>query len=117
MNYQVWIKGQVHRVSPAPCFKGTKRQALAMLREIEWEEPRWKERLVVARTMSDNLMDGLFKQMNRCRELVKHYEEIGPVGAFGKAMILRDIERAELSIRSGDIAQMVSAYKALEGCK
>ncbi len=49
MNYQVWIKGKVHRVSPAPCFKGTKRQALAMLREIEREEPRLVGRLEVAK--------------------------------------------------------------------
>ena len=67
--------------------------------------------------MSENLMDGLFREMNRCRELIKHYEEIGPVGLFGKTMIQRDIERAELAIRGGDITEMIAAYKALEGCQ
>lgn len=66
--------------------------------------------------MSENLMDGLFRQMNRCRELVKEYEKIGPVGVFGKTMIQRDIEAAEKAIASGDIVQMIDAYKALEGC-
>jgi len=67
--------------------------------------------------MTENLMDGLLRQMNRCRELIKHYEEIGPVGNFGKAMIERDIKTAEIAIRSGDLVEMVTAYKALEGCK
>lgn len=29
-----------------------------------------------------NLVDGLIAQMNRNRELIKLYEEAGPVGAF-----------------------------------
>ena len=36
-------------VSPAPDFRGTKRQALAMLREIEQEETRLRNKLEVAR--------------------------------------------------------------------
>lgn len=67
--------------------------------------------------MSENLMDGLFEEMNRCRELAKVYESIGPAGAFGRAMILQDISRAEKAIASGDVVQMVEAYKALESCE
>ena len=62
-------------------------------------------------------MEGLFSQMNRCRELLKHYEEIGPVGKFGHAMISQDIKRAEEAIQSGDVVKMAEAYKALEGCE
>jgi len=47
MTYQLWIKGKVHYVSPAPCFSGTKRQALAMLREIEREELRLFKKLTI----------------------------------------------------------------------
>lgn len=66
--------------------------------------------------MSENLIDGLFRQMNRCRELVKTYEEIGAAGMFGKTMIEQAIKNAEAAIRSGDVVEMVIAYKALEGC-
>jgi hypothetical protein len=67
--------------------------------------------------MSENLMEGLLNQMNRCRELVKLYESIGPTGVFGKAMIEQDIKQAEKAIGGGDVVEMVAAYKALEGCQ
>ncbi len=64
-----------------------------------------------------NLIEGLQAQMNRCRELIKQYESIGPAGAFGKMMIQADIKRGESAIASGDIGEMVKACKSLEGCK
>lgn len=67
--------------------------------------------------MSENLMDGLLRQMNRCRELIAQYEMIGPSGAFGKAVIKARITAAEKAISSNDVAEMVSAYKGLEGCE
>lgn len=67
--------------------------------------------------MSENILDGLFRQMNRCRELVEIYGNIGPAGAFGRAMIQQDITNAEKAIASGDVVAMIAAYKALEGCE
>jgi hypothetical protein len=64
-----------------------------------------------------NIIEGIQTQCDRCRELVTQYEQIGPVGAFGKLMIERDITEGEAAIASGDVVRMVQAYKALEGCK
>jgi hypothetical protein len=64
-----------------------------------------------------NLIEGIQKQCERCRELVKDYESIGPAGRFGKFMIEKDIQEGEASIASGDTIRMIAAYKALEGCK
>ena len=43
-----------------------------------------------------NLMDGLFTEMNRAREIKKMYDEI-PQGKFGSIMIQQSIDRAEKS--------------------
>lgn len=63
------------------------------------------------------LMDGLFDEMNRCRELLKEYESIGAPGMFGAVMIKRDIDFAELSIRENDVIKMLQAYEALKQCQ
>ena len=67
--------------------------------------------------MSKNLVEGMIEQMNRCRELVKQYEEIGPAGAFAKLAIEQDIKNAEAALGSGDVVEIIVAYKALEGCE
>lgn len=67
--------------------------------------------------MAENLMDGLFNEMNRCREVLKHYEEIGPVGMFGATMIKADIDNAERAIRQNDVVKMLAAYQALKEVK
>jgi len=67
--------------------------------------------------MAENLMDGLFRQMNRCRELIAVYGQIGPAGAFARAAIQHDITNAEKAIAGGDVTKMVAAYKALESCE
>lgn len=63
-----------------------------------------------------NLMDGLFDEMNRCRELLKEYEKI-PEGAFGAAMIRREIQRAEQSIKDSDVVSMLVVYQSLKEIK
>jgi hypothetical protein len=65
---------------------------------------------------SENLMDGLFKEMNRCRELKKLYDEI-PQGKFGSVMIQQDINFAEQAIKENDVIKMLQAYNTLKGCK
>ena len=65
---------------------------------------------------TENLMDGLFKEMNRCRELLEAYKEIGPVGQFGYTMIKRDIDFAESAIKENDVVKMLKAYQNLKEC-
>ena len=52
--------------------------------------------------------------MNRCREVLKQYEQITE-GAFGAMMIRQDIKNAEAAMASGDVVEMLAAYNALEG--
>ncbi len=61
-----------------------------------------------------NLIEGLHDEMNRCRELIKQYEAIGPAGAFGKAVIQQTIKRAETAIAQGDTIEMLRVYDALK---
>lgn len=61
-----------------------------------------------------NLMEGLFEEMNRCRELHKEYKHICLPGAFGAAMIARAIELGEESIKENDVVKMIEAYSQLK---
>ena len=61
-----------------------------------------------------NLIEGIQSQMNRCREVLKIYEQV-PQGGFGTMMIKQSIAAAEKSIASGDVIEMLKCYKALEG--
>ena len=63
--------------------------------------------------MTENLMDGLIKEMNRAREVLKMYEEI-PQGAFGAVFIRQSITEAEKAISSGDVVAMLAAYHDLK---
>lgn len=65
----------------------------------------------------ENLMDGLFYEMNRCRDLLNEYKAIGPVGLFGHAMIAADLRAAENAIRENDVVKMLQAYNALKECQ
>lgn len=60
-----------------------------------------------------NLMSGLLAEMNRAREIKKMYDEI-PEGVFGAAMIAQSIKRAEQSIASGDVVEMLVCYSELK---
>jgi len=65
--------------------------------------------------MEQNLMDGLLSEMNRVRELITEYESL-PKGAgmFGSTMMKLNIKMAELSIGSGDVADMMLQYQKLK---
>lgn len=63
---------------------------------------------------SKNLMDGMFEEMTRCREVLTHYEAIGPAGLFGATMIKRSIALAEQSIKENDVIKMLIAYNDLK---
>lgn len=56
-------------------------------------------------------------ELHRVKELLKQYEEIGPVGAFGAAMIREAIATAEHAWESGDVVKIVQAFAVLRGCE
>ena len=60
-----------------------------------------------------NLLEGLHKELDRAKELLKLYQEI-PGGAFGASMISLRIEQAERSLKGNSIEDMAVAYNALE---
>ena len=63
-----------------------------------------------------NLMDGLFEEMNRVRELIKEYEHpmMNGAGFFGAALMKVSIQKAERSIKENDVVEMLCAYKQLK---
>ena len=64
---------------------------------------------------SKNLMSGLLKEMNRCRELKAEYDMI-PTGFFGSAIIQTSIKSAEKAIEENDVVKMLVAYDDLKKC-
>jgi hypothetical protein len=61
-----------------------------------------------------NLMEGLLQELNRNKELLSEYKEIGPAGAFGAIFIDQDIKFAEYSIIENDVIKMLQAYEKLK---
>jgi hypothetical protein len=53
----------------------------------------------------------------RCRELLSVYRDLGPVGAFGATMIDQVLKQADEAAISGDVVQMIYAYKAMKDCE
>lgn len=66
--------------------------------------------------MAENLMDGLFSEMNRVREIIKEYEHPALKGAGMLAATLMKIaiQNAEIAIRQGDTIAMLQCYTALK---
>ncbi len=64
-----------------------------------------------------NLIEGILQECNRVRELLPHYEELGPGGVFGLTVLKADIQEGEAVIASGDVVRMVAALKALKECE
>lgn len=65
----------------------------------------------------ETLGDALPREINRCRELVKMYEEIGNPGIFAKTMIQADIDKAERAMAEGDLPAMIAVYQSLKEWK
>ena len=65
--------------------------------------------------MSENLMDGLFSEMNRVREIVKEYDELPKnAGALASGFMRLDIQNAENSIKENDVIKMLQCYSKLK---
>jgi hypothetical protein len=63
-----------------------------------------------------NLIEAIQSECNRVRGAIPHYEELGPVGAFGAAALRAAVKEGEDSIASGDVTRMVSALQGLRDC-
>jgi hypothetical protein len=64
-----------------------------------------------------NLVQGIQEQIERNQEILKLYEAIGPAGAFGALMIRNAIQKGKDALGSGDVVEMLAAYKDLERTK
>jgi len=62
----------------------------------------------------NTLGNALPREMARVREVLKHYYEIGPSGAFGAMMIEAELKAADEAVMSGDVVAMIRAYRALK---
>jgi len=62
----------------------------------------------------ENLAQGLIRELNRNRELLQEYKEIGPAGAFGAKMIEGDIAAGEKAQGDGDVVAMVRVFETLK---
>jgi hypothetical protein len=63
------------------------------------------------------LADALPQEMARVREILGHYREIGPAGAFGAFFIEADLREADQAVMSGDVVRMLRALEKLRGIK
>lgn len=59
-------------------------------------------------------MEGLLAELNRNRELLAMYKEIGPAGVFGATMIQVDITNGETAIAENDVVAMLRCYNDLK---
>ncbi len=66
--------------------------------------------------MPENLIQGTIRELNRARELLAAYAQI-PTGSFGEAQVRQAIIRAEAAMGSGDVVELVRAYKLLTELK
>jgi argininosuccinate lyase len=63
----------------------------------------------------ENLIEGLQRQMNRVREIIKEYDSLpGGAGAFASSMMKLSIKNAEKQIANGDTIEMMKAYTDLD---
>jgi hypothetical protein len=76
-----------------------------------------KTKIMYAETHEpQNLMDGLFSEMNRVREIIKEYEnpELNGAGKIAATLMKIAIVNAENSIKENDVIKMLSAYAELK---
>lgn len=64
-----------------------------------------------------NLIEGIQQECHRVRELIPHYDALGPVGTFGGLVLRESIREGEAAIASGDVTRMVEALKDLKECE
>ena len=62
----------------------------------------------------ESLADKFPQEQERVRSVLGHYRELGAAGAFGAMMIERSLKLADKAAMSGDLAEMITAYKDLQ---
>jgi len=62
----------------------------------------------------ESLGEALPREQARVREVQSHYKEIGPAGMFGYTMIEQSLQKADRAVMSGDVVEMMAAYKELQ---
>jgi len=65
----------------------------------------------------ENLAQGLVRELNRNRELLQEYKEIGEPGMFAATMIEDTIKRGEAAQGNGDVVEMLRVFAELEETK
>lgn len=65
----------------------------------------------------ETLGDALPQEQARVRELLVGYKEIGQAGVFGAIMIEQALKNADKAAMSGDLVEMIKAYKELKSCE
>lgn len=68
-------------------------------------------------TRSYTLAEALPMEQERCRELLKVYHELGPVGVFGATMISMALDRAERAAAAQDTVAMLRSLRELQECE
>lgn len=64
-----------------------------------------------------NLIEGIQAECNRLREMLPAYKELGPIGAFGHAVLSIAITEGEAAIASGDVVRMARSLAELKECE
>jgi hypothetical protein len=59
-----------------------------------------------------NIIEGIQKECNRVRDLIKFYESF-PTGIFAADLMKQSIKDAEAAIASCDTIKMIACYKEL----
>jgi hypothetical protein len=60
------------------------------------------------------LGDALPDEIARVTEILGHYQQIGPAGAFGVMMLKASLDRATRALASGDIGVMLVCMNDLK---
>lgn len=68
----------------------------------------------MTREDGSTLGDALPAEIIRVQKVLGHYEEIGPAGAFGAMFIKIDLDNAIRAMSSGEVAEMIVAYRKLK---
>lgn len=63
--------------------------------------------------MTENLVEGLDREIKRNRELLDEYKSI-PSGVFAATFIGRDVDAAIHALGSGDVVEMMKIYNTLK---
>lgn len=62
-----------------------------------------------------NLIEGLMKEIERCEELKKMYDELpNGIGNFGSMSINFALSKAREAIKEGDVVKELYAYEELK---